>query len=98
MDNEKRGLKETFEIFYALEKLALDSLKAAADGTSFDDINVIFKNMAPLKEAIEGISEVDDEFKDIDISEIKQLIDRVTAIAFNLVDGVKEFKKIKNAS
>jgi hypothetical protein len=94
---EKRGIKETLDVIEALEKVTLDILKAISDGISFDDINVIFANMGPLKNAVEGISEIDDEMKDLDIQEIKALLDRATNLAFNLVDGVKEFKRIKSA-
>lgn len=77
-------IKETKELIAAVKKLSVDVIKGLKDGVQFDDINIIVGNIDSIKVALEGISEVDDEIKDLDLNEIKDLvgdaIDMITAI------------------
>ena len=77
-------IKETKELLAAVKKLSVDVIKGLKDGVQFDDINILIGNIDSIKVAIEGIGQVDDEIKDLDLNEVKELvgeaIDLITAV------------------
>ena len=95
-----RDLKETKELVFAVKTITLDVLKAAEDGLSFDDINIVFKNLKVLKDAVEGITEIGEEMKDLDAEEIKELVVMGTDLIFSIVMAAKSLaearKKLKS--
>lgn len=95
MEMEKVGLKETKEVLDAAKGLVLDSLKAAEDGLSLDDLNVLFKNLEPLKNAIQGADQIGAEFKDLDVEEIKELVSCGVDLVFSVIAGVKALSDAK---
>lgn len=93
----KHSLKETQEVLRAVKGLTLDALEALSDGADIGDINVLFKNLDPLKDALDGIDKLDDELEDLDAEEIKTLINEGVDLVFSIVDKVKAIKKTGNA-
>lgn len=89
------GIKETLDVIDAIEGLTIDTIESLKDGASLDDITVLFKNLEPLKEALKGIDQIDDEMKDLDIEEIKMLTGKAVEMVFAIVAKVKELGEAK---
>lgn len=87
----EHSLKETKELIFAVKMLTIDALKAAEDGISFDDLNVVFKNIGNIKTAIEDIKAIGDEMKDLQPEEIKELVSEGVDLVFEIVAAVKSY-------
>ena len=86
VDNqEKYGIQQTIDVMRALRSLSVDIIDAFGDGFQLSDLSIIIDNFTPLKTAIEGITEVDDELADLSPIEIKQLMGE----AFDFVYAVR---------
>lgn len=92
MEKTTTGIKETLELVQAVKGIALDSIDALKDGIDLDDIKILFKNLDPLKTALEGIDKIDDEFKDLDVEEIKTIINEAVELVFAIIAKIKEIK------
>lgn len=78
MDVEKKGIKETKELFKGLASVAKTAKDVAADGkVDFSDLKHVVKlaeNSASIVEAVKDIKEVPAEVKDLDKEELLELI------------------------
>lgn len=82
-------IKETLEVLEAVKKVAVLGTKTFKDGIQISDLGALAElaqNFGLFNEAIKGITEIDDEFKDLDQEEIAQLISKI----FDIVSAVKE--------
>ena len=80
----KLGVKESLEALEMLRLVGLAAAKIASDRkVSVGDLKHIAdlaKDFNKLIEGAKGLDKVDDEFKDLDAEEAKQLISKVFAI------------------
>lgn len=82
-----KGIKESLEVFAAVEETAISITDAAQDGFALADIAHAFGPIKAVDAAIDNIGEVDDEMKDLDEAEVRELASaafravRETAIA-----------------
>ena len=83
-------IKDTMEVLEGLKAIAEVGADIFEDGKiSFSDLsklNALVQSFDTLKNAIEGIKNIDDEMKDLDLNEITTIITKVYEI-------VKVFKK-----
>lgn len=69
------GIKETTEVVVAVNELAISVIKHLKDGVSLADIPaVISENIASVKTALEGCSQVASEMRNLDAVEIGSLL------------------------
>ena len=82
-------IKETIELLNGIEDLAVFGAKVGKDKKlSIEDIPAaieLFKESPEILKAFEGITNIDDEFKNMSVNEMKQVVDRL----FSLVQKVK---------
>ena len=74
--SEERGIKETKELFVAIDKLTLLFIKKFKDGLDFSDGFAIAKALVKdddFKEAVKGLQKLPAEMKDLDFAEAMEL-------------------------
>jgi len=83
---EQKGVKELTEVIELIEALALKIIPAVADGVQLHDIQVLLDQdlLDKAKKALEGLTEIDDEIKDLSWAEGAALSPRL----FLMVQGV----------
>ena len=91
-ETEKLGLKESLEILHAAKALAVDIIHASKDGLDVNDVAVLLKNVEPLKQAVQGADVAAKELGDLDWMEVQQLVSEGVALAFAVVEALKEKK------
>jgi len=87
---EKIGINELKEVIAAVKKLSVDIVHGMKDGISFDDISIITSNLDLIKNAIEGYDKLDDEVKDISLSELKELVILGVDLVSAIIDATKD--------
>ena len=85
----EKGIKEILEILDAVDSLTVDAIVALKDGLSFDDIGVVTGNLTKIKDAVDGVTEVGAELKDLDFSEVKVLVNRALDMVENILAAIK---------
>jgi len=83
------AIKETLEVLEAVKTIAVIGTKTFKDGVQISDLGALSElaaNFSVFSEAVKGIDQVDDEFKDLSQEEILQLINKI----FEIVKDVKE--------
>jgi len=79
-----KDIKETLELLDGLKVIAVTGADIFADGkinlADLPKLKNLATNFSTLKEAIAGIEDVDDEFKDLDVTEITSIISKVAEI------------------
>lgn len=77
-------IKETLEVLDGLKVLAVTGKEVLADGkinlADLGKLSQLASDFGTLKDAIEGINDVDDELKDLDSSEAQQIVAKVFEI------------------
>lgn len=89
---EKKGVKEIEDILNVLDAGAEQMKVALADG-KVSIVEILAMAMAmvvPLKDALEGFSEIMAEVKDIDPEEAGKLAQKVYSIAAKVMDLMKK--------
>jgi len=85
---EKQGIKQTLEALEALAVLAKAVKEVAKDGkVNISDLSVLMSllnNMSVFVAGIQGADKIDDEIKDLDGDEAKELVGRVVAIVASI--------------
>lgn len=85
--SDQKGIKESLEVVKGLELVGVTVAEVMADGKvnsqDLDSGLKLITNANVLVEAVKGIGEVDDEFKELDEAELIQL-------------GAATFQAIKN--
>lgn len=75
------GIKETVELLKGLRDLALDAKKVLADGAvTLGDLPVavsLLGQLGTLTSAIQGVSDIPTELKDLSADEINELVSTV---------------------
>ena len=87
-DENKVGIEETKEVVKAIEIIAVLGTKTLANGLQLSDFSALgelAKSFSDFKAAIQGISLVDDELKDLDQAELLEL----GSLVFDMVKKVK---------
>lgn len=83
------GIKESKELLEGVELLAVSAKKIAKDGVSLADLPEaieLLKKLDVLVEAFKGLSNVDEEIKDLDQAELIELGSKV----FSLVKALSK--------
>lgn len=83
------GIKEVSEVVKAVNKLSVDVIKGLKDGVQFDDIDIIIANIDSVKQAIEGVDQVGAELKDLDLNEIKELVNMAIELVMSVIAAIK---------
>lgn len=87
------SIKETLELMESLEILAVAGAKIAKDGKlSPSDLTVVYDLLmksSKLSDGFKGIKQLPVEMKDLDASEIEQIISKT----FVIINNVKEVLK-----
>lgn len=86
------GIKETKDVLVAVNKLAVDTIKAAKDGLDLSDLSVLVGALDEIKNAVEGAGEISAEMKDLSREEAQQLMFEAVAIVFNVLEALKNDK------
>ena len=71
-----KDIKETKELLEGIKLLAISGAKIAKDGIQISDLVHLVdlaKNFEDLKKAYEGMSEIDEEIKDLQEAELMEL-------------------------
>ncbi len=87
---EVEGIKEIKEVIEAVKKLSVDVIVGMKDGISFDDISILTSNLDVIKTAIEGYDKLDDEVKDISLSELKELVILGVDLVSSIIEATKD--------
>ena len=78
------GIKETLELLQGIKDLVLDAKQVLADGTvSLADLPVaiaLLGQLNDLNQAVQGVSDIPTEVKDLSPDEINQLVAKVLEI------------------
>ena len=90
------GIKETLELLEGLKVVGVTGAKVFEDKKiNLEDLPKLVElgqNFSVLKDAVEGIKDVDDELKELDQQEIMQIVSKV----FELVKAIKEANNDSN--
>lgn len=93
MSEEKQDIKELMELLKAIEVIAVGAAKVAKDKKILpDDLLVLIdlmKQVDTFKDAFSGLKELPAEVKDLDETEIAQLIMAVFGIVKSVKDALK---------
>lgn len=77
MSEQSQGVKETLEVVKAVELVGIQAKKVLADGkVNGEDLPAaleLVKNAQTIIDAVEGITSIDDEMKDLDEAEAIQV-------------------------
>ena len=85
------GIQETLDVLDAVQSLTVDAITAFKEhGVALEDITVVMTNLGKIKTAIEGIGQVPAEIKDVDLAELKVLINK----AIDMVDAILKAVKL----
>lgn len=87
MEDKKIGINELLEVFDGLEVLIELIISRLKDGYQFDDIPALFASIMSdnrLSKAVGNIGQVKNELKDLDMLEIKELMQRSLNLGFNI--------------
>lgn len=89
---EKTGIKEVSELMAAMSLIASKAVKASKDGISLADIGLLFDMdlFMKMKLAVEGVKEVPLEVKDLDVEEVKVLLQMLLDNIKMVVAAAKE--------
>ena len=83
--SEAKSIKETLELLEGLGEVAVAAKKIAKDGkVNADDLKVLMDlalNAEKLSSAVSGVSEVPSELKDLDESEVMEIIKTIYLIS-----------------
>lgn len=86
-------LQNTMEVLKAVKLLSVAGAKVAQDGkVSVEDLTVLFeivKEIEVLSLAAKDISEIPEEFKDLDEEEVIMLVTEVYSIAHAVKEALK---------
>ena len=88
-------IKELKEVLDAVDTSVFTILDAAKDGFQFNDLSAILPVFQKVKDAMDGIKNVNEEIKDLDINETKELIQWGINFSFNLLEKIKEMSSSK---
>jgi len=92
MQKEKVGIKEIKEVLIALEAMGIIGMKIANDKkvdlADIPHVVSILKKFDMLEEAVKGSDKILEEFKDLDESEVVELV----TMLFSLVRNIKKAK------
>lgn len=81
-------IKETLEVFTALEAVCGGILKACEDGKlGLLDLRHVLEPAKAAAAAVRGAEQVPAELKDVDEAELNQLIDRAAAVAIKATEA-----------
>lgn len=83
-----KGIEETKELIKGIQAVAVIGVETFKDGIQLGDFKAVGKvvdNFKELKDAIVGVADVDDELKDLDTEEIKEL----AGLALDLVKAIQ---------
>jgi hypothetical protein len=87
-----RGVKEISEVLEFVQELGVAGVKAAKDGLGIEDIPTFLDPslFGKAKDAIDGLSEVDDELKDLDPEEAKVVLGKLSDLFFAIKGSLKD--------
>ena len=96
----KRDIHETLEVLVAMGELGEFMAKRLKDGVGLDDAMALATKLASdsefrdiLVKAGTGMKNIDDEFKDLDLSEMKQLVDVGSENMFKIIEAIRKKKE-----
>jgi hypothetical protein len=83
--SDKRGVKELMELIAGLKELILVGKSVMKDGkvdlSDIGALSVLLAKQSELVAAFQGLSEIDDEVKDLDLAEAQEVILALIAAA-----------------
>lgn len=87
--SQKFGIDETMEAIDGVEALTVSVVNHAKDGFQpMDVFKIINETVAPIIQAFEGAGEIDDEIKDFDRGEAKEVGERAIEMLYNIFDAL----------
>lgn len=92
---DKIGIKESLELFAAIELLAISGIDIAKDGFDMSDISKVLELVKKSDVIISGVKDIDmldDEVKDLDQAELMQLGVVAFAMIKKIIAEVKAAK------
>lgn len=89
--DEKKGIQNVIELLDFAELAAVKVIVAGKDGYALDDLSVLIdaELWSKGKLALEGVSDVGSEFKDLDAAEISALVGKLFVMAKHIYDVAK---------
>lgn len=90
---EERDIKEVTEMLTGVMELSLLLCEQFKDGMQTEDLFAIMLSLQSdkrYKAAFEGLKELPAEFKDLDVSEVMQLLSLVMVYVTKIVDSMKK--------
>lgn len=91
-------IKELKEVLSAVDTITFTILDAAKDGFQFTDISTLLPVFQKAKDALDGITIIGEEIKDLDMNETKELVQWGVSFAFDLLSKIKEITKKEEPS
>lgn len=74
---ERKGIKESKELLKAVMIIAKVLVERLKDGFQYDDVPLLLSDLGmntEIRDALAGVKEVPHEMKDLDASEVMQLV------------------------
>lgn len=89
---EKIGIKETLEVLDLVEHVSVKTVEASRDGLGVEDLVKLVDPSLWVKgrAAVDGIGQVGAESKDLDISEVRALTDRLLVMVEKILEAAKK--------
>lgn len=98
MGEEKHGVKELTEVLAAIVEIGLVLIQKSKDGFDFSDVVSLVGEkdvVAAITAAVEGISEVPDEIKDLDALEGVELAKTVLDYVPRIVESFQKEETVE---